>query len=42
MRNYIIGKMEGNNEYNKYIPDEVNLSRLSRKFLLSVNNFLIF
>ena len=31
-KNYIIEKIPGNNEYNKYFPDWINLSRISKKF----------
>ena len=41
-KNYIIEEMQGNNEYNIYFPNGVNLIRLSRKFLISISNFLIF
>ena len=35
-KNYIINKMSGNIAYKDYIPDNININRLSRKFLLSV------
>ena len=42
-KNYIISKMVNNVAYKDYIPNNVNISRLSRKFLLSVRYlFIIF
>jgi hypothetical protein len=35
-KQYIIEKMSGNNAYAEYIPNGINLKKLSRKFLLSV------
>lgn len=40
-KQYIIEKMAGNNAYNEYIPDGINLNKLSRKFLLSLSIYFI-
>lgn len=41
-KNYIINKMMENNVYNDYLPDGIDFTKLSRKFLLSVRilNFI--
>ena len=41
-KNYIINKMMENNVYSDYVPDGVDFTKLSRKFLLSVSilNFI--
>ena len=35
-KNYIVSKMAGNIAYKDCVPDNININRLSRKFLLSV------
>ena len=39
-KKYIIDKINGNNAYKDYIPDGINLEKLSRKFLLAVRNII--
>ena len=36
-KNYIISKMTNIEAYKDYLPDNIELSKLSRKFLLSVS-----
>lgn len=36
-KNYIINKISGNEIYKEYIPEGINLNKLSRKFILSVS-----
>lgn len=36
-KKYIIDKMAGNDAYKVFLPDNIELNKLSRKFLLSVN-----
>ena len=36
-KNYIINKILGNEIYKEYIPEGIDLNKLSRKFILSVS-----
>jgi len=40
-KQYIIERMAENIVYNEYIPNEINLKKLSYKFLLSVSIYFI-
>ena len=35
-KDYILGRMIGNPEYGKYVPDNINPKKLTRAFLLTV------
>ena len=38
-KKYIVAKMINKDAYKDFLPDNIDLNKLSRKFLLSVNNF---
>ena len=38
-KKYIVAKMVNNDAYKDFLPDNIDLNKLSRKFLLSVNIF---
>ena len=39
---YIIERMKGNGVYGLYIPNNIVLGKLSRKFLLEVNELILY
>lgn len=39
-KEYIIGRMKGNQIYGQYVPDNVNPIKLTRGFLLTVINII--
>ena len=38
-KEYILGRMQGNALYGQYVPVNINPMKLTRRFLLTVNNF---
>lgn len=40
-KNYIINKISGNEIYKEYIPEGIDLNKLSRKFILSVSLLIL-
>ena len=41
-KDYILGRMIGNPEYGKYVPDNINPKKLTRAFLLTVIIIIIY